>query len=62
VAPEPNPRHVELVERIKSLRTALHEATEPERRNALLDELGEANRELAALVLEKEGKLKSPLE
>jgi hypothetical protein len=53
VAPEPNPRHDQLVERIKSLRAALHEASEPEQRSALLDELGEANQELSELILKR---------
>jgi hypothetical protein len=55
-------QHTALVNRITATRAALHTATNPETRNMLLDELGAATRELAELILEKEGRLKSPLE
>ena len=60
--PSFSPMRSTLVERIKSIRASLHMATDPDQRNALLDELGAATRELAELILKKEGRLKSPLE
>lgn len=60
--PHFSPSHNALVERIKAIRASLHLATDPDQRNALLDELGAATRELAELILVKEGRLKSPLE
>jgi hypothetical protein len=58
----PSDRHGDLVRRIQSARAALHITTDPDKRNVLLEELGAATRELAELILEKEGRLKSPLE
>lgn len=58
----PDNKHAALVQRIAAARAALHAATSPEARNMLLDELGAATRELAQLIVEKEGRLKSPLE
>jgi len=60
--PAPSPNYDVLVERIKSVRAALLVATDPTARNALLDELGAATKELAELVLLKKGRLKSPAE
>lgn len=57
----PFDKYAALMQRMTAARAALHAAT-PETRNALLDELGAATRELAELILEKEGRLKSPLE
>lgn len=54
--------HSLLVERIKSVQAELHMATDPETRNKLNEELGEATRELVEVVLQREGRLKSPLE
>lgn len=54
--------HTALVQRITAARAALHSAVDPGTREILLDELGAATRELAELVLQKEGRLKSPLE
>ena len=54
--------HGKLVERIKSARAALRTITDPEQRNAILDELGAATLALANVILKKEGRLKSPLE
>ena len=55
-------KHSPLVQRIKSLRAAVQGATDPDTRNALLDELGAATRELSELILEKEEPLKSRME
>jgi hypothetical protein len=60
--PAASPMHNALVERIKTIRASLHLATDPEKKNALLDELGASTRELAELILQKEGRRKSPLE
>jgi hypothetical protein len=57
-----DPRLSALAQRIKSSYAALQTATDPVLRTALLDELGAATRELSDLILETEGKLKSPLE
>lgn len=57
-----NDRHNELLERIKYVRAELHMTTDPDVRNKLHDELGEATKELVELVLQREGRLKSPLE
>ena len=62
MAPSSNNRHDELVERIRSVRAELHMATDPDVRSKLHDELGEATKELVELVLERKGRLKSPLE
>lgn len=51
-----------LAQRISAARAALQSDVDPGARNKLLDELGAATRELAQLILEKEGRLKSPLE
>ena len=59
---EPSTNHTELVERIISVRSVLQGVIDPDKRNALLDELGAATRELAKFILEKEGRLKSPSE
>jgi hypothetical protein len=58
----PAPAYGALVERNKFIRASLHLATDPDTRNDLLDELGTATRELAELILRKEGRLRSPLE
>lgn len=62
VASDAKANYHDLVERIKSARAALHDATDPERHTAILDELGAATRELADLILRQEGRLKSPME
>lgn len=54
--------YTSLVKRIAGARAALHSAVDPAAREILLDELGAATRDLAELVLQKEGRLKSPLE
>ncbi len=51
-----------LIQRIQSARAALKNATDLDTRNALLNELDAATRELTALILEKEGRLKGPVE
>lgn len=51
-----------LAQRIIAARSALHSAADPEARDTQLDELGAATRELAELILKREGRLKSPLE
>ena len=51
-----------LVERIQSVRAELHLATDAITRNRLNEELGEATKELVELLLQREGRLKSPLE
>lgn len=58
----PSNKGTALVQRITATRAALQTAVDPGVRNTLLDELGAATRELAELILEKEGRLKSPLE
>ena len=58
----PKDKHRELVERITTLRAALHEASDPEARNAILEELGKATLELSDIILKQEGPLRSPLE
>ena len=55
-------KHGALVQRIQYARAALQVTTDPDARNSLLDELGAATRELAELILQTEGRLKSPLE
>ena len=60
--PAISPAHNTLVERINSIRASLRLATDPDTRSALLDELGAATLELAELILQKKGRLKSPLE
>lgn len=55
-------RHIELAQRIRSLRASFRIAADPEERNRLLDELGAATRELTELILTQEGRLRSPLE
>ena len=60
--PTPSRAHKALGERIKAIRTSLHGATDPDKRDKLLDDLGAATRELTELVLLKKGKLRSPLE
>ena len=55
-------KHNALVQRIRSVRAALQGVADPDTRNTLLDQLGAATRELAELILKKEGWLKSPLE
>ena len=54
--------HNILIERIKSVRAELYTTSDPHRRNKLNEELGEATKELVELVLQREGRLKSPLE
>lgn len=54
--------HKALVERIKSIRASLHLSNDHDTRNKLLDELGAATRELAEVILHKDGRLKSPME
>ena len=51
-----------ILERIKSARAALHAETNPDKRDRILDELGVATRKLAEFIVEKKGRLKSPLE
>ncbi|GEM_PF-3200373 len=60
-AGSPDPRAA-LVQRITAARAALRTAIDPETRNTLLDELGTATRQLAELIVQEEGSLKSPLE
>jgi hypothetical protein len=62
MAPSRNNKHEDLVQRIQAVQAALHVATEPDTRDKLLDELGAATQELTKLIVEKEGRLKSPLE
>jgi hypothetical protein len=62
MAPHESHTHDALVQRIRSVRAALHAATDVEARNGLLDELGAATKDLAELILHQEGRLKSPLE
>jgi len=62
MAPSSDDKQNEVVERIKSVRAELHTATDPDLRSRLHDELGEATKELVELVLQREGRLKSPLE
>lgn len=57
-----SPQHAALVQRITAARVGLESSVDADTRNTLLDELGAANRELTGLILEKEGRLKSPLE
>jgi hypothetical protein len=61
--PAPSPgKHTALVERITAMNAALRTTIEPDTRHMLLEELGAATRELMELIVEKEGRLKSPLE
>ena len=50
------PAYSALVERIKFLRASLHLASDPDTRNKLLEELGAATKELAQIILEREGR------
>lgn len=54
--------HALLMERIKCAQAALKAAPDTIHRDALLDELGAATRELAELILQQQGRLRSPLE
>ena len=51
-----------LVERIKALRASLHLSNDRDKRNKLLEELDVATRELIELIVQKEERLKSPME
>ena len=62
MAASSNRQHKTIVERIKSVRAELHRTSDPNTRNKLSEELGEATKELVELVLQREGRLKSPLE
>lgn len=62
MSPAPNDKYTAVVQPFRSARVALQGAPDPDRRNLILEELGESTRELAELILEDEGRLKSPLE